>query len=51
MIWDESIRKLTIGARKGNYKGMTLNRKFTAILPDGHSKTISYSGKKISVIF
>lgn len=51
MTWDESTRKLTIGARKGKYKGMMQNRKFTVILPDGHSKTISYSGKKVSVKF
>ena len=44
---------LTIGARKGSFPGMIQNRKFRIILiKDGkqsQTKTVSYSGKKITV--
>ena len=44
---------LTIGARKGSFPGMIQNRKFRIVLVrDGKQsepKTVSYSGKKVSV--
>ena len=49
MTWDDSARRLTIGARKGEYKGMIAERKFRVVLPDGKEKTVSYKGKKVSV--
>ena len=49
MAWDESSRRLTIGARKGSYPGMLENRKFTVRMPDGKEKTVNYTGKKVSV--
>lgn len=49
MAWDESSRRLTIGARKGSYPGMLESRKFTVRMPDGKEKTVNYTGKKVSV--
>ena len=51
MAWDDSSRRLTLGARKGEYKGMLQSRKFTVLLPDGRQKAVSYNGKKVSVKF
>ncbi len=49
--WNEKSKTLTIGSRKGNFKGMIDKRTFNVILPDGQQKTVNYSGKKISVSF
>ncbi len=49
LTWNNSSRKLTIGARKGSYNGMLNKRKFTVILQDGTKKTVDYDGKKIDV--
>lgn len=49
IAWNNASRKLTIGARKGTYKGMLTNRKFTVVLQDGTKKEISYNGKKVVV--
>ena len=48
MQWKETSRTLTIGERKGEYPGMIRERKFTVILPDGRSQTVSYSGQSVS---
>lgn len=48
--WNDRSGTLTIGARKGTFKGMIENRTFTLVLPDGKQKIISYSGKKEIVI-
>ncbi|ADY53119.1 glycoside hydrolase family 31 [Pseudopedobacter saltans DSM 12145] len=47
--WNDKTSTLTIGSRKGKYKGMIETRKFTLILPNGQQKTISYSGKNSRV--
>ena len=47
--WNERTRTLTIGERKGNFKGMIQQRCFTIVSPDGNQKTIEYSGKIQSV--
>ena len=51
-IWDDSTRTLTIGPRKGSYKGMLRERRFTIIVA-GHTssqpQTVSYSGEAISI--
>jgi alpha-D-xyloside xylohydrolase len=47
--WSDKARTLTIGTRQGNYPGMTLNRKFTIILPDGHSRQVDYDGNETSL--
>lgn len=49
--WNEKSKTLTIGARKGSFNGMIEKRNFSLMLPDGRQKTVSYSGKKISVNF
>ena len=42
--WNDKARKLTIGARKGDFPGMLKSRQFTIILPDGRQRHVSYSG-------
>ena len=37
--------------RKGAYKGMLNNRKFTIVLQDGTRKVVDYKGKRVSVKF
>ena len=49
--WNNTSRKLTIGARKGAYEGMLENRKFTVTLQDGTQKSVDYNGKAVSVRF
>ena len=51
MSWDDSSRRLILGTRKGEYKGMLQSREFTVVLPDGRQKSVSYNGKKVSVKF
>jgi len=47
--WSDKKRTLTIGRRTGQYPDMITSRLFTVILPDGSSKTVSYSGKAVTV--
>ena len=47
--WDETARTLTIDTRRGQYRGMLRNRTFRVQLTGGPTKTIRYSGKKITV--
>lgn len=47
--WDDATRTLTIGARTGNYNGMLKSRKFVVDIPGGKAKTVSYSGKQVSI--
>ena len=49
--WSDKARKLTIGARKGEYPGMLLKRQFTVALPDGTTKTIDYDGNQTTITF
>ena len=49
--WNNSSRKLMIGARKGAYEGMLKNRQFTVTLQDGTQKIVDYNGKAISMRF
>ena len=51
VVWNNTSRQLTIGARKGAYKGMLNNRKFTIVLQDGTQKVVNYNGKRVSVKF
>lgn len=48
--WNEKSQSLTIGARKGAYSNMIQSRTFDIILPNGKSKIITYSGKKLAVV-
>ena len=47
--WNDATRTLTIGARSGNYNGMLKSRKFVVDVPGGKAKTVSYSGKQVSI--
>ena len=49
MTWDDKARRLTIGARRGSYPGMLASRTFTVRTPDGKEKTVTYTGKKVTV--
>ncbi|MDE6395446.1 MAG: DUF5110 domain-containing protein, partial [Duncaniella sp.] len=49
MRWNDRSRTLTIGARSGEYDGMLAARTFHVVMPDGKTKVIDYSGKKVSV--
>ena len=42
--WNDKARKLTIGARKGEFPGMLKSRRFTIVLPDGRQQEIEYNG-------
>ncbi|MDA6070638.1 DUF5110 domain-containing protein [Flavobacterium sp. AC] len=50
-LWNDSVKKLTISSRRGAYKGMLQNRKFTIVLPSGVRKDVAYNGKKIEIKF
>ena len=47
--WNDKSRQLTIGTRQGGYKGMILDRKFTIVLPDGTSRTVSHNGNEQTI--
>ena len=49
ITWNNASRTLTIGDRKGAYKGMLLSRKFTILLQDATEKTVEYDGNKLEV--
>ncbi len=59
--WDNTARQLTIGARKGDYKGMLKARRFRIVLVDGQSgsgdkpmkatRTTEYNGKELTIQF
>jgi len=51
MTWNDAKRTLTLAARQGAYKGMLNTRTFQVVLPDGTQKTVTYSGKKVTVKF
>lgn len=56
--WDETTRTLTIGERKGGYKGMLKERQFNIVLvgdntPSGQlpaeGKSVDYNGKQLEI--
>ena len=47
--WNDRSSQLTIGTRQGGYKGMILDRKFTIVLPDGTSRTVSHNGNEQTI--
>lgn len=48
--WNENERRLTIGKRRGSYRGMPETRKIRVKIPSGE-KTITYDGKETSLQF
>lgn len=59
--WNDAKRELVIEDRKGAYKGMLNNRKFSIVLVDGNTasgsvpatsgKTVDYSGQQVALQF
>lgn len=50
--WDNSSRTLTLGERRGAYKGMLSHRKFSiALVGSEPSKLVDYNGNKVEVKF
>ena len=47
--WDDARHTLTIGARRGSYPGMLEKRQFVVRTPDGKEKTVTYTGRKLTV--
>lgn len=50
LSWDERRRVLTIGRRRGGYRGMAARRVFVVETPYG-VKRVDYRGKKVKVLF
>ena len=51
MTWNDRARTLTIGGRQGSYPGMLTRRQFTAVLPDGTTRTVDYDGSEVQLKF
>lgn len=51
ITWNEAARTLTIGARTGSFKGMLTSRKFVVSVVGAKSRTVSYSGKQLTIKF
>ena len=51
MTWDDESKTLTIGERQGFFNGMLKSRKFVVTVAGGKSKTVSYSGRPVTVKF
>jgi alpha-glucosidase len=49
MRWNDAKRTLTIDNRKGHFDGMLTMRHLKVVLPDGKSKQVVYSGKRVVV--
>lgn len=47
--WNNATRTLTIADREGSFPGMLTSRQFNVVLPDGSSKMVEYSGKKVEI--
>ena len=47
--WKNAANTLIINDVKGSFDGMLKNRTFNVVLPDGKSKVVEYSGKKVEV--
>ena len=47
--WNDKARKLTIGARKGEFPGMLKSRQFTVVLPDGRQQKVQYDGTECTI--
>ena len=48
--WNESKRELTIGTRRGHYRGMIKNRQFrVVVIGETGEHTVKYNGKSVKV--
>lgn len=50
-VWDDTRRILTIGERKGTYKGMLKQRTFCLKMINGPTRTVRYDGSQLKVNF
>ncbi len=51
MTWNDKKQTLTIDARKGSFDDMLQRRTFKVVLPNGQSKEVTYTGKKLNINF
>lgn len=49
MSWNYKEQTLTIDSRRGSFDGMPLQRTFKVVLPDGRTKELAYSGRRVTV--
>lgn len=49
MHWNDATHTLTIGERKGSYKGMLTHRQFVVRLVNGSEKTVDYNGQSVNI--
>lgn len=49
MRWNDRTRTLTLGERKGSYDGMPATRTFHVVTPDGRTRDLTYTGRRLSV--
>ncbi|MDE6403207.1 MAG: DUF5110 domain-containing protein, partial [Muribaculaceae bacterium] len=49
MRWNDRRRELTIDAVKGAFDGMPAERTFRVTTPDGKSRDVKYTGKRVTV--
>lgn len=49
MSWNDKKQTLTIDSRRGSFDGMPLQRTFKVVLPDGRTKELDYSGRRVTV--
>ena len=49
MTWNEKQHSLTIGQRRGKFKGMLQKRVFEVKMPDNTIYKVAYNGKKTTV--
>lgn len=47
--WNDVSRVLTIGHREGSLPSKTAYRQFRILLPDGKTRTVTYSGNKLTL--
>jgi alpha-D-xyloside xylohydrolase len=50
-VWSDRGHVLTVGKRSGSYPGMLKTRHMTVTLPDGRTRTVTYTGEPVSVSF
>jgi alpha-D-xyloside xylohydrolase len=49
LTWNDRSKTLTIGQRQGSFPGMIATRTFNVKVIGGTTKTVTYTGKSVSV--
>jgi alpha-D-xyloside xylohydrolase len=47
--WNDKSKTLTVDRRKGDFPGMLKERKFNIKVAGGAEKTVTYTGKRLSI--